>query len=101
MELVDIEYNSAARQNRIISHIRSLRMNRFIRDNCTLTDTLEIFHDNETKMFSQRPKHQIKEDNRIEYLQNSEIAQFWAPYACSNVSSGQLQHFYRQLESAI
>ena len=103
IQIIEREFNSVSRQNRIVGYLRNLRINKFLGKNENLNDALEKVHEEISKLTPQGPEHNRSERHRIEYLRDSVIGHSWAREACSRATAGHLgyQEFYAQLEAAI
>lgn len=101
--LMEKEYNSVSRQNRVGAYLRNLRVSKYITPDCAVNDALEKVHEEISKLTPQGPSHCRLEKHKMEYLQNAVIGYPWAKEACSRANAGLLKYheFYNQLESAV
>ena len=101
--IMEQEYNSISRRNRISNHLKSLRITHFIRSDCNTSDALEKLHAEISKLAPQGPMHYRSEEHRIEYLRSAVIGMSWAHEPLSRVTAGGMsyQELYSQLESSI
>jgi hypothetical protein len=101
--LMEQEYNSISRRNRISNHLKSLRITQYVSSHCNTSDALEKLHVEISKLAPQGPMHYRSEEHRIEYLRSAVIGMSWAREPLSRVNAGGMsyQELFSQLESSI
>jgi hypothetical protein len=101
--IMEQEFHSISRRNRISNHLQSLRITHFIRSDCNTSDAVEKLHGEILKLSTQVPMHYRAEEHRIEYLRSAVIGMSWAHEPLSSVTAGGMsyQDLYSQLEYSI
>jgi hypothetical protein len=68
------EFNSLTRQNRVRKHLQKLRLSNIVgKRRCTVTDALEELREIITKLTPQGPRTHISEENKVEYLNKAVV----------------------------
>lgn len=101
--LMNKEYNSVARQNRIRTQLNRLRVCQYVTSNCSESEALEIVHRKITTLYLLGPTAYRTEAHKIDYLRNAVIGMKWASESLNRCQSMNLsyQDLYTQLEAAI
>jgi len=103
VDLVESEYNSALRQNRVNNHLNSLRLSLFVAECLNLTAALEKAYKLITKLAPQVPCSHRGDAHKMEFLRNATIGNSLATEPLSRIATHQLsfQVLYGDLEAPL
>ena len=66
--MIEAEYNSAVRQNRVKNHLNSLRLNQYVAEGVEASEALGKLYKVITKLSPQAPKSHRGDAHRVEFL---------------------------------
>eukprot|EP00171_Calliarthron_tuberculosum_P023415 IDg23415t1 len=101
--VIENEYNSVVRQNRVKTYLGTLRLSKFVTDGLDELAALEKVYKLITKLSPQVPQSHRGEAHKIEYLRNSTVGFSWATEPLSRIATHGLsfQQLYGELEAAL
>lgn len=100
VRLIEDEYNSIVRQNRVKNFLSSLRISGYTKEGMDELAALEKVYKIVTKLSSQVPSAYRGETHKIEFLRNATVGYDWATQPLSRVATHNLsfQQLYGELE---
>lgn len=100
--MMQSEFNSLTRQNRIRKHLQTLRLNHIVKEkNISTTKALEELRDEITRLAPQGPRTHQSEEDRTEYLYKAVVGAPWAKSALSMSLSANPPWTFQQLFTAL
>ena len=103
IEMVNKEYNSNVRQNRVKNYLNSLRISQFAGEGLDELACLEKCYKVITKLARQVPKAFQGDAHRVEFLRGAVVGSTWATEPLSRIATHSLdfQKLYGELEAAL
>eukprot|EP00171_Calliarthron_tuberculosum_P003182 IDg3182t1 len=103
IRMIDNEYNSIVRQNRVKNHLAGLRLSKYTSEGLDDLLSLEKVYKLITKLSPQVPMSHRSEAHKIEFLRNATVGYPWATEPLSRVATHGLsfQQLYSELEAAL
>lgn len=103
VQMVESEYNSVVRQNRVKNYLNSLRLNKFIVEGADELSALEKVYKLIIKLSPQVPQSHRGEAHKTEFLRNATVGAAWATEPLSRIATHNLtfQEVYGELEAAL
>lgn len=100
VRLIENEYNSIVKQNRVKNFLSSLRVSSYMKDGMDELSALEKVYKIVTKLSTQVPPAYRGETHKIEFLRNATVGYEWATQPLSRVATHNLsfQQLYGELE---
>jgi hypothetical protein len=99
--LMQSEFNSVTRQNRIRKHLQKLRLGDIMtRKTCSVTEALEELREIITKLSPQGPRNHRSDDDKAEYLYKAVVGAHWAKASLSASQSSSPTWTFQQLYSS-
>ena len=103
IRMVETEYNSVVRQNRVKNYLNNLRLNKFVADGADELSALEKVYRLIIKLSPQVPQSHKGDAHKIEFLRNATVGANWATEPLSRIATHGLsfQDVYGELEAAL
>lgn len=103
VDLVESEYNSVVRQNRVKTYLGNLRMSSFAAEGLEPAASLEKTYKLITKLAPQVPRSHRGDAHKVEFLRNAVVGNSWATEPLSRIATHGLsfQQLYGELEAAL
>eukprot|EP00171_Calliarthron_tuberculosum_P023645 IDg23645t1 len=87
VQVIENEYNSVVRQNRVKTYLSTLRLSKFVTDGTDELSALEKVYKLITKLSPQVPQSHRGEAHKIEFLRNSTVGFAWATEPLSRIAT--------------
>ncbi len=103
VEVIEKEYNSTVRQNRMKNYLNGLRMAKFTNDGLDEPSALEKVYKIITKLAPQVRKSHRRHAHKLEYLRNATVGIPWETELLSRIPTHNqdFQLLYGELEAAL
>ena len=103
IEMLEREYNSPVRQNRVKNYLNSLRVTTFVLQGIEMSAALAKVYKSIIKLSRQAPRSHQGDAHKVEFLRNAVVGNSWSSEPLSRVATQQrtFQQLYAELEAGL